>query len=73
MTTDQTRTLSIDGMSCEHCAERVAEALEGVEGVTQVTVDLDAGEATVMAADHVSRDRLAETVDEAGYELSGDV
>lgn len=69
MTTDQTKTLSVDGMSCEHCAESVVEALESVEGVSQATVDLDAGEATVTAGDHVSRSQLAEAVDEAGYRV----
>lgn len=69
MTTDQRRTLSVHGMSCEHCAESVVEALEGVDGVSQATVDLDAAEATVSLDGNVSRDRLAEAVDEAGYEV----
>jgi copper ion binding protein len=69
MTTDQTKTLSVDGMSCEHCAQSVAEALEGVDGVSQATVDLDAAEATVSLDGKVSHDRLAEAVDEAGYEV----
>ena len=69
MTTDQTRTLSVDGMSCEHCAQSVAEALEGVEGVAEATVDLDSAEATVSLDGNVSHDRLAEAVAEAGYEV----
>lgn len=69
MTTDRSRTLPIEGMSCEHCAERVTDALEGVEGVARATVDLDAEEATVTASDHVSRSQLAEAADEAGYEV----
>lgn len=69
MTTDQTKTLSVDGMSCEHCAERVADALEGVDGVAEATVDLDSAEATVSLDGNVSHDRLAEAVDEAGYEV----
>lgn len=69
MTTDQTVSLPIEGMNCEHCAETVTEALEGVDGVTGVNVDLDAGEATLTAADPVSRQRLAEAVETAGYEV----
>jgi copper chaperone len=69
MTTDQTRTLSVDGMSCEHCTQSVAEALVGVEGVAEVTVDLDSAEATVSLDGNVSHDRLAEAVAEAGYEV----
>jgi copper ion binding protein len=69
MTTDQTRTLSVDGMSCEHCAQSVAEALEGVDGVSQATVDLDAAEATVSLDGNVSHSQLANAVDEAGYRV----
>lgn len=69
MASDQTVTLPVEGMNCEHCVQTVTEALESVGGVTQVNVDLDAGEATVDAADHVSRDQIVRAVDEAGYEV----
>lgn len=66
---DQTITLPIDGMSCEHCVASVTEVLEGVSGVSRVHVDLDAGQATLTAAAHVTRDDLAQAVNEAGYEV----
>lgn len=66
---DRTMTLPIEGMNCEHCVASVTEALEGVSGVSEVEVDLDAGEATLTAADHVSRDQFAKAVDDAGYEV----
>lgn len=69
MTTERTTTLSIDGMSCQHCVQRVKSALEGVAGVTRAEVDLDAGGATVNAAEDVTRDQLAAAVTDAGYEV----
>ncbi|WP_263790033.1 heavy-metal-associated domain-containing protein [Salinibacter sp.] len=72
MTTDSAAALPVEGMSCDHCAERVTEALEGVEGVSHASVDLEAGQATLKAADHVSCETLAEAVDEAGYEVPAD-
>ena len=35
------KTISIEGMSCNHCVAHVKEALEGLEGVTSVKVNLD--------------------------------
>jgi copper chaperone len=61
-------TLSVDGMSCEHCEQTVAEALEGVAGVTGVSVDLDGGRATV-EGDAAVADLVA-AVEDAGYEAS---
>jgi len=39
--------LKIEGMSCSHCEMSVKTALEGVEGVRKVQVDLAAGQAQV--------------------------
>ena len=38
-------TVKIKGMSCQHCVASTKEALEKLPGVTDVTVDLDKGEA----------------------------
>jgi len=42
------KTLSIEGMSCQHCAMRVKGALEGVAGVESAEVELGAKRATVL-------------------------
>ena len=39
-------TLKIKGMSCQHCVGSVKKALEKVAGLSQVSVNLEAGEAT---------------------------
>jgi len=38
-------SLKIKGMSCQHCVGSVQDALEKISGLSQVTVNLDAGEA----------------------------
>ena len=63
-----THVLTVEGMMCQHCVSHVKKALEGVKGVTAVTVDLDAKTATVEALSSVSSDTLITAVKDAGYE-----
>lgn len=58
-------TIAVEGMSCEHCEQTVEEALRGVSGVTDVTVDRDAEHATVEG--HADVTALAQAVEDAGY------
>lgn len=44
------KTLNVEGMMCQHCVAHVKKALEGVEGVEEAVVDLDAGTATAKLA-----------------------
>ena len=60
-------TLTIDGMMCNHCRMHVEKALSAVDGVTAVTVDLEAKTATVESAAEISRDVLRAVVTDAGY------
>lgn len=55
---------------CQHCVAHVRKALEGVAGVGSVSVDLEAGTATVEAGDDVADDALVAAVTEAGYEAT---
>ena len=65
-----TKTLNVTGMMCQHCVAHVKKALEGVEGVSSVDVNLEAGTATVEADDSVSDDALVAAVVDAGYEAA---
>ncbi|OUO34328.1 heavy metal translocating P-type ATPase [Olsenella sp. An290] len=65
-----TKTLNVTGMMCQHCVAHVKKALEGVDGVSSVDVSLEAGTATVEAADSVADDALVAAVAEAGYEAA---
>ena len=63
-------TLNISGMTCGHCVSSVTEELEALDGVEQVTVDLNAGgisTAVVTSSRSLSPAELGEAVAEAGY------
>jgi copper chaperone CopZ len=60
-----TTTISVEGMSCEHCEETVEEALRGVDGVTDVTVDRAADRASVDGDAEATA--LVRAVEDAGY------
>jgi Cu2+-exporting ATPase len=60
--------LSVQGMMCPRCVAHVQKALEGVDGVVEVSVSLEGASATVKAKDNVKRETLVAAVVDAGYE-----
>ena len=63
-------TLKISGMRCGHCQGAVTKALSEIDGVTDVTVDLDKAEATYTATDEVTVESLKEAITKIGFEAS---
>lgn len=62
----RTETLSITGMTCDHCTRAVREALEAVDGATVRSVDV--GQAHVdVNPEQATRDELVDAIQEAGY------
>lgn len=39
-------TIKISGMRCQHCVNATRQALEALAGVSNVSIDLDKGEAS---------------------------
>jgi len=66
MSEKTTRSLSVEGMTCQSCVANVREALEEVPGVESAEVDLDSGRARVTADDSVPGDALRAAVEGAG-------
>jgi copper ion binding protein len=62
-------TIKIEGMSCQHCVAAVTKALESIDGVTNVKVDLEAGSATYDERVTVDVEAIRRAVEEAGYRL----
>ncbi|MCK5163719.1 MAG: heavy-metal-associated domain-containing protein [Desulfobacula sp.] len=63
-------TLNVDGMSCGHCSGMVQRTLEEIDGVSNVSVDLD-GEKASFKADHQGVIDIAiKQINEAGYKAS---
>lgn len=60
-------TLNVQGMTCHNCVRHVREALESIEGASDVTVDLESGTATVSG---VSAEAAIAAIEEEGYQAS---
>ena len=63
-----TTTIKIQGMSCNHCAGHVKNALLELDGVKSAAVSLEKAQAVIEHDASLSADRLSEAVEEAGYQ-----
>lgn len=63
------KTVTVEGMMCMHCVAHVKSALEKVEGVAQVDVNLKKKIAVVTLSSPVSDEALTQAIVEAGYEV----
>ncbi|HEV8116790.1 MAG TPA: heavy-metal-associated domain-containing protein [Acidimicrobiales bacterium] len=63
-----TTTYDVKGMTCGHCVRSVTEEITGVEGVSAVDVNLEAGTATVTG--DAAPDAVKAAVVEAGFEVT---
>ena len=66
----ETVTLDVGGMTCDGCAGRVRNALEGVSGVTSAEVSHESGSA-IVSHSGVSRDLMSGAVRAIGYTVDG--
>ena len=62
------KIMTINGMSCEHCKNRVETVLKEINGVKNAKVDLKKKTATVSCEAEISDDILENAVKEAGFE-----
>lgn len=60
-------TVSIKGMSCQHCVASTKKALEDVPGVTNVKVDLEKGKASYDG--EVNAEVIKEAITKIGFEV----
>ena len=65
------KKILVEGMSCGHCVNHVKEALSELNGVTSVTVDLDAKTAIIEVSVDVNDEDIKFAIDDAGYEVVG--
>ena len=64
-------TMSVAGMKCGACSDKVTAALKALEGVNEAAVDHVAGTATVKVdGEKVTNDQLLAAVTALGYEVS---
>ena len=73
ISSSNTTTFTVRGMTCSHCVDAVTRELSKLEGVNRVEVDLVTGLVTVGASQPVDPGATAAAVVEAGYEVVSEV
>lgn len=63
------KQLVIEGMSCGHCSARVKNALETLDTVSNVEVNLADKTATFTVENEISDETFKELIDDVGYEV----
>lgn len=63
-----TKTISIEGMHCQHCVAAVNEALQAVPGVTSVAVSLENNNAVVEGTS-LDDATLKAAVEDTGFDV----
>lgn len=69
MSTTQRKTLSVEGMHCEHCVDVVQEALQDLDGVEVDDIEVGSVQVTLDPST-VSEETLATALEDAGYGLT---
>lgn len=64
------KTISIEGMHCEHCVKAVNDALAAVAGVDKVAVSLADNNAVVEGAE-LDNAALTEAIEDIGFDVAG--
>lgn len=70
MRTVTERTLEVSGMSCGHCKMAVSGALKGLDGISDVSVDLANGKVDVSYDEKkVNFEQMKDAVEDQGYDV----
>ena len=64
-----TTILKVQGMSCQHCVMSVTKALNQLEGIKNVQVDLAKGEVRFDNTGELPPNRIEKAIEEAGYQV----
>lgn len=63
-------TVKVKGMSCQHCAKSVTEAMETL-GAKDVSIDLLSGEVTYSEDAPIDTNDIKEAITKIGFEFVG--
>jgi copper chaperone len=61
--------IKVKGMSCQHCVMSVTKALNQLEGVQDIQVDLAKGEVRFDNTKGITSNRIEKAIKDAGYEV----
>lgn len=63
-------TITINGMSCQHCVASVTKALNEIDGITAVKVDLASKTATYEEEKPVDPEVVKKAISAIGFEVA---
>ena len=66
---NETRTFTVQGMTCGHCVSSVTEEVQEIAGVEHVDVVLETGAVAVTSSQPLDDVAVRAAVEEAGYRL----
>ncbi len=61
-------TLTVDGMSCQHCVNAITQAVTGADPLAKVTVSLEQRKVTVDSRS-LDKGQIRALVEDEGYEV----
>ena len=64
-------TVNVEGMMCGHCEAHVNEAIKKAFGVEEVVSSHENNTTVFTAPEKVDEDKIRQTIQEAGYEVTG--
>lgn len=62
------KTFIVEGMTCQHCVNRVMEAVQSLEGVS-ASVYLKKGEVIVSMEEEIPDETITAAIEKAGYSV----
>lgn len=63
------KTIYINGMQCEHCKMRVEKVLNSINGIKNVSVNLDNKNVVIECEGEIEEDNIKEAIEEIGFEV----
>ena len=61
--------LKVPEMACSHCENAIHHALDGVNGVSEVVIDLANKTVTIAHSEIADKKTLVQQVEDAGYDV----
>lgn len=61
--------VKIEGMSCEHCANKVKNAFMNIDGIKGVKVNLSKKEAIISSGNKLDKDMIKNLIENLDYKL----
>ena len=68
----KTKTIiKVEGMSCNHCADKVTKALESLDDIRKVKVNLKNNSVTILSDKELNIKVVESTINSLGYKYEG--